>query len=280
MVRLFILGLLLFSLEAKIIDGIAILVKEQPITLYDIEEQMREYGQDQQSAVDILIRKKLEENEARQRHISASSQEVYAEIEKIAAQNRLSVSQLYDAMYSSKRLTQSEFKDKIKEKVEHDKLFRAIASSKIKVASDNEAEDYYHLHKSEFSHPEYFDVIVYQAPSQELLNSKRVNPMFHDSSIKMQELQLRYNAIDPRFAAILNETEDNHFTQVTPSPQGGYMTFLLMRKGEVITQDFSSVKNQIMSVIMKKREEQILDDYFSRLQINADIKIIRLPNTI
>ena len=269
MTRLFILGLLVFSLEAKIIDGIAILVKEQPITLYEVEEQMREYGQDQQSAVDILIRKKLEENEAKERHISANSQEVYSEIEKIAAQNRLSVSQLYDAVYSSKRLTQSEFKDKIKEKVEHDKLFRAIASSKIKVASDKEAEDYYNIHINDFSHPEYFDVVVYQAPSQKLLESKRVNPMFHDEAIKMQELKLRYNAIDPRFAAILSETEENHFTQVTPSPQGGYMTFLLMKKGDIVAQDFKSAKNQIMNIIMKKREEQILDD-------SQDFKLIQI----
>ena len=38
-----------------------------------------------------------------------------------------------------------------------------------------------------------------------------------------------------------------------------------------------SSKQQIKNIIMSKKREQVLNDYFARLKTNADIKYLRKP---
>ena len=115
---------LLFSLtlHAELIDGVAILVKNEPITLSDIRNKLKENGQNLQKTMEVLIRKKLEAQEAEERQLSVSNQEVYAHIEKMAEQNQMTIRQFYDAMQSARGTTSTELKAKVKEKLLHEKL--------------------------------------------------------------------------------------------------------------------------------------------------------------
>ncbi|MCJ7765943.1 MAG: peptidyl-prolyl cis-trans isomerase, partial [Thiovulaceae bacterium] len=82
--KILLLIFVFLSLQAKIVDGIAIMVKDQPITLYEITEEMEENNIPQEQAVDLLERKKLEEIEIKERHITASKQEVFDDIQRMA----------------------------------------------------------------------------------------------------------------------------------------------------------------------------------------------------
>ena len=87
MYKIVLIFMFVFTLNAQLIDGVAIVVKGKAITLYDIKKEMALSKVDEKQASDALIRKKLEEIESIERKISVSSAEVYDDIQKTAARN-------------------------------------------------------------------------------------------------------------------------------------------------------------------------------------------------
>ena len=277
MKKLLLLSVIPLILSAELIDGIAILVKNDPITLYEVKEAQKEMKIEQSKVVDMLIRKKLEEQESEQRGISASSAEVYADIEKMAQQNNMSVMQLYDAMQSARGLSEKALKQKIKDRILNQKLYNAIAFSNLSEATEAEEEEYYYLHIDKFTHPQSYNVLIYTSPNKKALETKMSNPMFYSAEVSSEEATLEYKTINPRLAQILSETEVSHFTPLLPSPEGGHMAFYVKDKLNNSTQALEEVKEQISSSIMADKREQVLKEYFARLKLNADIEILRLP---
>jgi len=274
----FLLLILFFvSLHAKTIDGIAIMVKNQPITLYEITQAMEENKIPQEQAVQLLERKKLEEIEIKQRHISASKQEVFEDIQRMAEQNKMSVIELYQAIQSSQGLSERKLKEKIKEKLLNQKLYNAIAFSHLEQPNDEEIEEYYQLHQKEFQKPSSFSVLIYQCPDKNLLQEKIDNPMFYSPEVTSEERTFEAAKMNPRLAELLDQTSLNSFTQIIPSPNGGFMSFYLKDKGASNTLDLEAIRPQISSALMAQKRETILKDYFDRQRLNADIKVIRLP---
>lgn len=277
MYKILLVLLLSSSLFAELIDGVAVTVKGSPITLYEIKEQMSLTNVTAEQAKDILIRQKLEELEIENRRIEVSSSEVYEDIKQTAAMNNMSVSQFYEAVRNSNGLSSTQLKEKIKQKLLSQKLYSAIAYSSVSQPSEQEIEEYYELHKSEFVHPSSFDVIVYSANSPERLKEKVDNPMFYAPDVQTEEQHLPYEKISPELAALLANTPLNSFTQIVPNGQGGYMSFYLKHVDSAKESKIESVKNQIISMIMASKRERVLSEFFARAKINADIKEIRMP---
>lgn len=277
MIKYLFLAILTLNVYARTVDGVAILVQDKPITMYDIRTEMHNSGQPTEKVVDLLIRKKLEEIEAEERHIGVSKEEVFKDLQMMAEQNKMSVIQLYEAFQSSRGLSEEELKAKIKEKLLNQKLYSAIAFSHMEEPTPEEEEEYYHLHPEEFTHHERFDVTVYSAALKAKLQEKIDNPMFYSPEIQSENSTFEYASINPRLADLLNKTPLNSFTPILPSPQGGYMSFYLKEKSQATSQPLDAVRAQIANAIMADKREQVLTDYFSRLRLNADVRIIRLP---
>jgi hypothetical protein len=48
-------------------------------------------------------------------------------------------------------------------------------------------------------------------------------------------------------------------------------------KQNLVTESLDTVRPQITNMIMGEKRNQVLNDYFTRLRLSADIKILRLP---
>ncbi len=275
MYKIFLTFMLIASLNANIVDGVAVVIKGDIITLYEIKQEMQTSQIAEKNATDLLIRKTLELQEMHTRKITVSNGEVYDDIKKTAARNNLSVGEFYEAVNSSNGLTSAQLKEKIKEKLLSQKLYSAIAYSAVSAPSDEEVEAYYNSHKDSFSHPSAFKVVIYQAKDQEKLQGKVNNPMFYSPEISSNEQDLPYDRISPELASLLERTSLNSFTPVIPDGQGGYMSFYIKEIESAKDAGLESVKNQIINIIMGEQREQVLGDYFARLRHNADIKILR-----
>jgi hypothetical protein len=57
------------------------------------------------------------------------------------------------------------------------------------------------------------------------------------------------------------------------------MSFFIKNRSEETTMPFEQIRSQIKSSIMQERRQKVLNDYFMRLRMNADIEIIRLTDT-
>lgn len=280
MYKIFLILIVAMALHAKIVDGIAVVVEGEAITLLDIKKEMQQSGLDTKAASEALIRKTLEEEEIQKRGIGVDSMEVYEEIKKTAARNNMDVSKFYDAVRNANGITSSELKEKIKEKLLSNKLYSAISYSQMSQPTDDEIKEYYELHKDEFTHPSSFTVAIYSAADQTRLQAKINNPMLYAPDIHMQEQTIEYDRVAPQLAALLERTPVNTFTSIIPNGQGAFMTFYIKSVEKSQSDGFENQKNQIMNQIMAKKREQVLGDYFARLRLNADIKIIRMPKDV
>ena len=142
MYKIFLTLLLALSLNAEIVGGVAIVVKGQAITLYDIKKEMQLSKIDAKRASDVLIRKALEKSETKERKITVSSGEVYDDIKKSADRNRMSVNDFYEAVRNSNGMSSSDLKEKIKSKLLSQKLYGAIVYSSMSEPSQEDIEAY------------------------------------------------------------------------------------------------------------------------------------------
>ena len=262
---------------AKVYDGVAVVVKNQAITMLDIKQAMHNEHLNVKQATDKLIRQKLEAAEIKERKITVSSSEVYDDITKMAQRNNMTISDFYDAVRNANGLSSTELKKKVKQKLLSQKLYQAIAYASIDEPTEEEIREYYELHKQNFKHPASFDVIIYDAKSKEILQEKVDNPMFYSPEIATNEQQLPYNRISPELASLLERTPVDHFTPVIPNGKGGFMSFYVKSVESAKEAGIEGVKSQIVNAILAQKREVVLSDYFARLRDNADINIIRLP---
>lgn len=269
--------ILTLSLNAQLVDAVAIVVKGSAITLYDIKNEMKKSGIDQAMAVDVLIRQKLEELEIKERNIEVSSTEVYDDIKKTADRNGMSINAFYDAVRESNGLSSTELKEKIKQKLLSQKLYSAIAYSSISQPEEDDIKEYYELHKGDFMHPSAFDVVIYVSKEKTRLQEKIDNPMFYSPDIQTDEQSLPYSRISPELAGLLSQTALNTFTQIVPDGKGGYMSFYMKNIQSPKESSIDDMRSEIVNLIMGSKREQVLGEYFARLKLNADIQTIRMP---
>ena len=275
MYKLFLTLLLVVTLNANIVDGVAIVVKGKAITLYDIKKEMELSKVDAQKASDILIRKSLEQSETKERKITVSSGEVYDDIKKTAARNNMSVSDFYEAVRNSSGMGSSDLKAKIKHKLLSQKLYSAIAYSAMSEPDEDDIQEYFELHKDDFAHPSAFTAVIYQSKDKSRLQEKIDNPMFYSPDIQSNEQVLPYDRISPELAKLLERTPLNSFTSIIPDGKGGHMSFYVKAIESAAEGGIESVRSQIITQIQAGKREQVLGDYFARLRHNAEIKMIR-----
>jgi parvulin-like peptidyl-prolyl isomerase len=264
-------------LSAELVDGVAVVVKGSPITLFEVKEEMQLSHIDAQKAVDVLIRKKLEELEISEKNINVSTTEVYEDIKQTAQRNSLSVTEFYDAVREANGLSSEQLKEKIKERLLAQKLYSSIAYSSLSEPSDAELKEYYELHKEEFVHPSSFSVVIYGAQDKERLNEKISNIMLYAPDVQMIEQTLAYEKISPELAGLLQRTSINSFTPIVPDGKGGYMSFYVKEIVNTNSDTFEASRDQIVSKMMAEKRDQVLSDYFDRLRHNANIVIVRMP---
>jgi len=275
MYRVILVLMLVVSIEAKMIDAVAVVVQNQAITLYEIKEEMKLQKVDEKRATAILIRQKLELAEIKNRNISVDTADVYEDIVKTAKQNHMNVEQFYDAIRNSSGLTSTQVKKKVKQKLLTQKLYTDISYASMYKPSQTEIEDYYKLHIKEFSQPDGFDVVIYTSKDKNLLNTKLSNPMMLIDGVQMKAQTLHTDVISTQLTRLLNDTKVDSFTPILPNGIGGYMSFYLTKILDIKTIPLEKVKNKIINMIMFKTRQQILDDYFARLKLSAEITKVR-----
>ncbi|MEA1920957.1 MAG: peptidyl-prolyl cis-trans isomerase, partial [Campylobacterota bacterium] len=192
---------------------------------------------------------------------------------------QMTLSQLYAAMLKARGLSETALKSKVKEKILNQKLYNAIAFSKMSQPTEEDEREYYKLHENDFSFSESFSVIIYSSQSQAKLQEKIDNPMFYSPEVRSEPTELSYTKLNPQIAELLTNTPINRFTPIIPSQNNLFMSFFIQDKAQQTMLPFEKVQSQVNGALMQERRQQVLNDYFMRLRMNADIEIIRLSES-
>ena len=257
----------------NMVNGIALTVNDDPITLYDIDKTMSENKIGKNEAVGLLIDKILYEQAVKENNISADIFDINDYIEKLANANGMD-------LYSFKSVVKQKygnyelFENEAKVAVIRQKLIQKIVKGQLPIATQEDMELYYEKNKNQFSTSKSYEVIQYTSKNKASLTSAINNPMIIAADVEKTPIKLNIENLQPQMQYLLNETKTNSFTPIfTANKQ--FISLFLTRKEGTTTLGFESVKTKVFNDIMTLREKKHLKDYFEKQKLTADIKIVR-----
>jgi parvulin-like peptidyl-prolyl isomerase len=157
-------AVLLTSLDANaaLIDAVSVVVDNEPITIYEIYRLSKQFDIQTREALDILIRQKLELSQIKTMNIQVSDYDINQQIGEIAAKNNLSIQAFYNAL-KNEGIPTDVYKAELKKKMQQDKLYQYVLSSKFQAANEDDLLSYYNENQKEFMRFDSFDVIKFES---------------------------------------------------------------------------------------------------------------------
>ena len=267
---------LLFSpASAGTIDGVSVIINKEPITLYDVFKYSQRFNISKKESLDILVRQKLEDSEIKKLGISVDNFEIDQYIENLAISNNMNQYDFLN-MIRSKNIEISEYKEDLKKKLQRDKLYKKIISTKMQQMGDGELQAYYNENLNEFSQAAAFDVTIYTSANQQSLAATQSNPMSAVGDVQLQEGRIDAGKADPQLLTLLNKTPKGKFSSISKS-DSNYVMFFVKEKHNVQSVSFADAKNYIYNKLGEGKEQKAIEEYFEKLKSSANIQVVRAP---
>ncbi|EAK5748233.1 hypothetical protein CDJ58_02275 [Campylobacter lari] len=261
-------------LYAQTLGGLAMIVENQPITLYDIERTMKELKtDDKQKAIAFLVDDKVQQSEAKKLGIYVSTFELNEKLAQIAKGNKTDINGLQSKIEKD-GLSFEVFKNKIRKDLEREKLYRSIMqNAKINI-DDETLKHFYESNLDKFSTFSNIDLVVYNSTNPELLQQLAQNPMYKNSQIKSKAISLNAASLDPRLLALLNNTKIGEFTPVL-NGENVYIVYFVKEKYGKNPIEFDLIKDQVNNIYTLTQKEQALKNHLDKIRANAHIEELR-----
>jgi hypothetical protein len=258
---------------ASMVNGVAITVNDEPITLYDIEKVMATNKISKNEAAGLLIDKALFDQSVAQNNISADIFDVNEYIEKLANANGMDLYS-FKAVVKQKYGNYELFESEAKDAVIRQKLIQKIVKGQLAIATQEDMELYYEKNKNQFSTSKFYEVTQYSSTNKASLLGSINNPMVIADDVQKTSLKLSIDNLQPQMQFLLNDTKINSFTPIF-SANKQFISLFVIRKEGTTALGFETVKAKIFNDIMTTREKKHLKEYFEKQKLTADIKIVR-----
>lgn len=257
------------NLSAGIINGISVIVEDEPITLFEIYKYSQIYKISNKEALDLLIRQKLELNQIKMMDIQVSEYEVNQMINDMAIKNNMNTLTFLSAL-KSENISIDTYKSDLIKKIQRDKLYQYIFGSKMQAISDGAIRAYYNSNKIEFTKVDSFDVTRYQSKNEEDLENTE------SPDVVAIRLRLESISTESKIINILTKTDIGTFTS-TIKNKDVYVKFYLHSKDGESVLAFEEVQSIIKLKLAQDYDKSVINDYFEKLKSSAIITIVRLP---
>jgi len=268
MKKLFISIILMFSLNAKIVDKVIASVNSEPITSFDVQTIINNTNLNEKQALNYLIDQKIIDSEIKKRGINVDDYEIEEAMGKIAKRNNLSLFEFKNILMQRGEF--EKLREQIKQNILKQKLFSQIVNAKLQITPE-EIKTYYNAHKNEFSVFDTVQVTKYIANNPEILKILFNNPFYNNKNITAKTLVLSSNNLRLDKIYLFKNTETNHFTPIINEGLS-YITYYIISKNGKKILPFNQVKNVIANNLISKKRDKILKEYFNQIKNRAEIK--------
>ncbi|WP_428023344.1 peptidylprolyl isomerase [Arcobacter sp.] len=259
--------------NAQMIDALALTVNDEPITINDINEKMSETNLRKADAVSLLIDEILYNQELDKQGISVDIFEVNNYLEKIAASNGMDL-YTFKSILRQKNKNFEEFEAQTKKELLKRKLADKLVRGNITIATEEDLKIYYENNQNMFTTAAIIDVTQYASKNKRALIAISQNPMAIFQEVVKKDFILEQDKLNPQLKFLLNDTKNGSFTPVFTADRN-FVMFYVKNKSGVTTLKFDEVKDKIFTTLMNEREQKFLKEYFEKLKLTADIKVIR-----
>ena len=258
---------------AAMVNGIAIIVNDEPITLYDIDKTMSVNNISKNEAVSYLIDKILYDQLVQENNITADVFDINDYTEKLASSNGMDV-YTFKSVVKQKYPDYEVFENEAKNAVIRQKLVQKIVKGQLTIATEEDMKLYYEKNKNQFLAASNYEVVQYASKDKAALISTIKNPLVISTEVTREPITLTIDKLQGQMQYLLNETKENTFTPIfTANKQ--YMALFIVKKQGSAPLSYESVKAKIFNDIMSTREKKYLKDHFEKQKLTADIKIVR-----
>lgn len=273
MKSVFMVLLLIIALNANIIDGIALKVDGNIITLYEIQLMQKQMKKDREYVIDALITDRLRENEIKRLNIKVTDKALNEELESIALNNKITLKVLQESVESN-GIKFEDYKKQLKEHMLNRELIQKILQTSSNIASDSDLKKYFNANKAKFSMPTSIKVTSYTSNSDIELQKILANPLMVNKNINMKDEVIDVENLPPQLVNVFISTPRGSFTPVLNSGNTLIVFFIKEKVGNKIP-EFDDIKDNVIQMYAADKEKEILKEYFDKKKLSTKIEYIR-----
>lgn len=269
----FLLFALIFATnsQAKIVNSLALIVNNEPITQYEIKQRMKEAGFDEYSAINSLVDERLKDAHLKQLNIQVTNYDVDKKIQELAKERGISVNALYQAM-EKKGISRANYKKLIENQLKEEKLFTSLAMQSDQEITQEDIENFYEEHLDLFSHFKNIKVLRIYAPKAKILEDLMEGKPARDFT--QEEMNLSSKGLDPRMNYLFLHTPENALTPIMPTDKG-YVMFYVIKKTGQVTVPLEEIYSQVANSYAQKKRDEAFKTFFAKLRTKANIQFIQ-----
>jgi len=261
--------LLTLTLQAKMIDGIALIVEGEAVTTAEIRAVQTQMAVSKEEATNLLIQDRLQKSVMKD--IKVSEESIDAKISEIAAQNNLTIPKMQKILLKQ-GTPWVKYRKSIKESLKKSKFFQKEVVAAIPNPSESEMQVFYDNHKELFTIPTRISVIEYSSSSKNKID--RFLKTRKAKNIKSRKMTKMTKKMEPSLLATLLQTQKGNYTR--PINTGNaYVVFKILSKKGKSAMPFETAKGAVTAKWKEEQQQKALKDYFEKLRTRADIQKIR-----
>jgi len=255
--------------HATMIDGIAFVVEDEPVTVAELRAVQKQMNVSKEEATSLLVQDRLQKSAMKD--ISIAETDIDAKIESIATQNNLTVPKMQEIL-KEQGTEWSKYRSSVKEAMKKEKFYQENIARSIPSPSEDELKIFYANHKNEFTIPSSISMIEYSAPSEEAM--KKFLQTKNTKGIKSSPVTKSTKDLNPALLGSILQTQDGSFTR--PLNAGDrFVSYKVLSKQGQAEMPFEAAKGAVSARWRQQQQGKALKDYFEKLKTNADIQIIR-----
>ncbi len=255
--------------QAKMVDGIALVVEGEAITTSEIRVVQRQNGISKSKAIDMLILNRLQKSAMKE--VTVSEDEVDAKVSAIAAQNSVSIVQMQKIL-KKQGTSWARYRDSIRNAMKREKFYKEKVIDSMPAPSDDELEIFYKNHKSEFTIPSAIGVVEYTSESKEdMENFVRTH---NKKYVKAKSITKKTKGLNEALLSMLLQTKVGGYTK-SLNAGDKYIVYKVRSKKGKTSMPFEAAKPAVAATWKQQQQGSALRDYFKKLRTKADIEIIR-----
>ncbi|TQR54454.1 peptidylprolyl isomerase [Campylobacter troglodytis] len=253
--------------KAASINAIALIVDNEPITVYEINEAEKKLKTTRENAINFLINDRIERAQIKKMGTTLSEFELETEIKKIFDEDELK------AELRAKKQSYEDFKEDFKSQLEKRRLYELVASGAKIDYSEEAARSFYERNLDEFLLFTSITVSVYNSSKLSSLENLRSTNK-KDPSIKEKTAKLSLDNSDPRLLVFLSRLAKNEYSPILEDEKG-FVMYRLRDKSLPQPLAYEDVREEVGSVYINQQRQDHIKDFFDKAYSKANITRLR-----
>lgn len=271
MKKLVLLGIitLLTLSQAKMVDGIALVVEGEPVTTAEIRAVQQQAQVTKEEATNLLIQDRLQKSAMKDIHID--EKDIDDKIAGIAAQNNVTVPKMQKIL-QEQGTSWSKYRSSVRNALKKEKFFQQKIANTITAPTEDELKLFYQSHKEEFIIPSRVNLIEYSATSEAKM--KKFLETKNTKSVKSRTLTKTTKDLSPTLLGSILQTQDGSYTR--PFNAGDrYISYKVLSKEGQTSMPFEAARGAVTARWRQQQQSKAVKDYFEKLKTNVDIQRLR-----